>query len=296
MIKWPRMHPVTYLRTFWFSLTSPQYYVDVLNTKLWFSVRFFLISVISLGVLFGIWLSFWSLPQWRETALKDLQTMRAEFPAKLELRWDPRAGLSSNSNKPLEIPYPRVWQLPTTEYHSFGVIAPNVEEPDQIAKEAPASSWWVVGKRALYLHTPGDESWVIYPLIELPEFDKPITLNQATLPEISTKLESGIADATTGAQVVTPIFTAVFFLFLASIDTLSHAGLAILLFWLLGYRLGALKTLQVCLHIGVIAFLVQVLTWVFFPLLSIGMFSISFWMYLFVLSLTLQHVEKQLGS
>src|ERR1700690_2872459 len=100
------MKPRTYLHTFFNTLASPRYYIEILNLKMSFSWRFFLMSYFLLSILSTIFFITMDIPVWQKTATAFAQEIQTNYPDSLEFHWD-GAVLTTKPNQPLNIPYPK---------------------------------------------------------------------------------------------------------------------------------------------------------------------------------------------
>lgn len=285
------MHPKTYVRSLWKTISESAYYVDVLNAPLWFSVRFFLISLGLLGLVTGLWRAASEVPRWQQSLQGDVTQAIAQYPAERVVSWEQNIGLKMTPAEPITVPYPSVWNLPKP-YKSFGVIAPNITELDQIASGVPESSWWIVGQKELFLRNATDTSWQRVPLQDLPGFEAAFVLNKDTLVAKEPEIRESITDAAKLLQWIAVLGGPAWMIVTTSLSLVSHVFLAIFFFWAFGYLIGPLKTLQIALHVGVVAQIVQSLGDIVTPSSNLPLFTITFWIYIFILSWTFQHVHR----
>jgi hypothetical protein len=285
------MHPQTYVRSLWKTISESEYYIDVLNAPMWFSVRFFLISLGILGLLSGAWRAAYEVPRWRQSLEGDLYQVVEQYPADRVVRWETSTGLATTPTEPLVVPYPSLWTLPKP-YKTFGVVAPNITNQDQIAAAAPESSWWIVGQQELFLRSARDTSWQTFPLKDLPGFENSFVLTKDALTSAQPEIRTTLDETALLLQWLAVLGGPAWLIVTTSLALVSHVLLAIFFFWAFGYLLGPLKTLQISLHIAVVAQILQSVADVLTPTSHLPLFTITFWIYLFILSWTLQHVHQ----
>ncbi|MFZ1721223.1 MAG: hypothetical protein WAU07_01835, partial [Microgenomates group bacterium] len=111
------MRPRTYIKTFINSISSAEYYREVLNAPLWFSLRFFLISLFLIGVIETYFFLTKTVPLAEQILIETAEEAKANFPNDLMVSWN--GSTLTSSNPILEISYPssvnsQALELPNT--------------------------------------------------------------------------------------------------------------------------------------------------------------------------------------
>jgi hypothetical protein len=289
MLKWMVVKIQTYLHSLFNTFSSPRYYLDVLNTRFSFSVRFFIISyallsLISTGLFWSV-----SLPKFQQQVKVNLAQAIQSYPQDLVISWD-KNHLQTNSSTPIEVPYPsflRQSNLP----NSFGYIAPQVTQISDIKSVLPQSSLFVVGERELYLAT-AQGGWSAKPLNQMVGFDESFTIDQETAPLLISDAMLFFNELAGVVKVVYPVFIFLFLLVTRTISLMISSLLLYFMYRLLQRPFTFRKTLQLSLHIAVVAELVHIITSQFFPMSSLDMFSITYWVYALIISAVLWNLRS----
>src|SRR5258708_5686507 len=121
------MKPRTYLRTLINTFSSAQYYRDILNAPFTFSLRFFVLSYIFIGIIAAILFASVDVPRYQQIANASLQELQSSYPSDLKLSWNGDA-LSSSAQQPLTVPYPHAYH-PDTAIPFLAVLDLSATDP-----------------------------------------------------------------------------------------------------------------------------------------------------------------------
>src|SRR5579859_4575081 len=102
------MKPKTYWHVLLNTFTLPAYYLAILNTKLKFSLRFFLMSYVLLSLLATVLFATVQVPRWDAQLRSSAQEATTNFPNDLRIVWDGKM-LGSTNKQPLAISYPHAF-------------------------------------------------------------------------------------------------------------------------------------------------------------------------------------------
>ena len=283
----------TYCHALINTFSSALYYVDILNTKFSFSIRFFLISYFLLGIIGAKF--FWSrvVPWLRNEIATSLEDFQQHFPPYLQVTWDGEQ-LQTVPTAPLTIPYPQF--VPSDGLPSELAII-------NVLASAPPSSTpalLFVTKNTLF-GFQGDNQWTELPLKDIPQLNQAFTITTETLPAFIDQAKHFSEQLLRFAAFAYPI---AFVSVVAPLRLLSLLFESILLFFVLRlvnpfwtFR----KIYQLSLHIAVVAETIQLVTTFFFHATALPMFTLAFWGYFMIILwqlrsvklLPLRHVQRK---
>ncbi len=264
----------TYWHTITHSLTSPQYYLEILRAPFGFSVRFFLISMIFLGLSLAWQINQKLIPSLHQHFNIILDEINANYPQQLSLTWN-KGQLSSSTTQIIEIAYPSFIDLEPDLPPTLGYFIPEDVSASQLTTILDQESMFVITKHN-FLVNDFQGTWAEIPLVEL-------------LP--STQL---ILDKDTSAKLITQFKQKlVTFIYLAKRLNfiIVPIGLIIAKFWrsflesmliFLFFRLNKIKlkfshALKLSLHLTVIAEIINQLAHWIYPQVQISMFFLAYW-------------------
>lgn len=283
------MKPRVYLFTLWNTLSSPQFYLGILNQKLSFSWRFFFTSYVLLSLISTVLFIVIDVPQWRQVSTNVAQQLVHNYPNNLIVRWDEKT-LSTQPAQALFVPYPQ--NVPQGNLpHRIAIINTQVTKIEDALppnEEAPLS---VITQNALYV-SDLKGGWSSTPLQALPEFEKPFVINRENVPLLVTQAQKVVSQALIFTQIVYP---ALFFIFGSLVAILALAFNSFVIYFfvqLLGRPLSYNKVFQLSLHVGVVAELVQLVTRPIATTSELNMYGITFWLYMCLVLFTLRDVKQ----
>jgi hypothetical protein len=282
------MRPLSYFRALWNTLTSPLYYIDILNAPLNFSVRFFLLSYFLLAVI-GIGV-FWTLflPQYQKDISRSFTELQENFPSDLRLTWDGQQ-LQANSPNPIEVHYPSFFHwdaLPA----SLGYINVHTSDPKQFSEQLPKKSMFVVTQDTLFINQ-NESGWSPLPLQEAPGFQQPFILDKASLSEFIPQWENFLTTTLRIVSVILPLFFMAILVPVRLVSILLEVILLFYVFQVMGKKFPFGKVYQLALHVLVVSEIVHLFS-TFIIKTDLPMFEITFWAYFSIIILQLWKVVR----
>lgn len=268
------MRPKTYWHVISNLFTSPKYYLEILKTPFWFSLRFFVISTIILGLTLAWRINQRTIPAYQQQINNSLNEIETNYPPELKMSWEENQ-LKSSTNEIIEIPYPNSIEKNPQFPPVFGYFIPDDISHDQFSTKFNQESLLVVTSKKLFINNL-QGTWTDAPLTELfPTED--IALNKDTSPEIISKIKQELGKIFDLAKqlnfIVVPLITILIKFWMSLIEAI----LVFLFFKLNRFTINFTKTLQLSLHLVVVAEIIaQATSWIY-PNLQIPMFTLSYW-------------------
>ncbi len=261
----------TFLQAFWRTFTSVEYYVDVLNAKLGFSIRFFLMSYVLLGIFSAVLFYFFDTPRLLQHLDTDFAHIQQNYPSDLKINWDGQK-LSLTPTQVLSLPYPTAFPFPTDTFPStFAVIDPQVSQPNK-------ESFVFINDKKIFL-SEGAGQWSDFPLNNFPQFDKPFSITKDSLPNQMTTWKTAAQESMTFFALIYPIFFIPITIIGNLFSVLIYSAIAFYILRFTANRLAYWKIFQVALHISVAAETVNILITHFLPQNELPMYALAFWSY-----------------
>ena len=282
------MKPKTYWHVLFNSSTLPSYYLAILNTKLKFSLRFFLVSYVLLSVLATILFATIQVPHWETQLKSSAQEAATNFPNDLKIMWDGKM-LSSTNKQPLAISYPHAFpheNLPST----FAYLDTTTDSLDAVNHKTQANALFVITQHHLYVNG-AEKSSSNLELNQVYGFEKPFTVTKTTIGGYAQNVSSFIQQALEGAIIFYPFG---FFVLMVITRLFSLLLDSVLIFYVLRLFQKPFpywKIYQVSLHICVVAEFVELLTTRFIPSNQLPMFALAFWGYAIFIFSNLRNVK-----
>jgi hypothetical protein len=271
------MRPRTFAHALLNTFTSVQYYGNVLRAPLWFSVRFFLIALLCLGITRAAHVQTTLVPVWRQQSTAIIEQVEREFPAEVEISWNGRV-LQTRDEQTIAVPYPDALQpLPDVWPPVLAYIIPQPLTADEVGATVPQRSFLVVSQDNLYV-SDSRGSWSEMPLNALLSFDQPFTLSRETLPEHLETAHQWNETFWQWAQWGLAAFSLFYVVIVGTWLAVIEAVFAYFVLRLAGFGITYLKALQISLHLVVVAETVsQGVIWLYGPS-ELPIFSLTFWL------------------
>lgn len=268
------MRPKTYWHIISNLLTSPKYYLEILKAPYWFSLRFFIISMIILGLTLTWRINQRTIPVYQQQINDSLNEIESNFPSELEIYWRGNQ-LGSSTNEIIEIPYPSSIKKSSQFPPFLGYFIPDDISPDQFPKKFNQESLLVITSKKLFINNL-QGAWTDAPLTELFPMED-IALNKNTSPDLILKLKQELKkvfDLTKQLNfIVIPLITILIKFWMSFIESI----LIFLFFKLNRFSINFIKTLQLSLHLVVMAEIIaQLASWIY-PNIQVPMFTLSYW-------------------
>jgi hypothetical protein len=282
-----------YFHTLLNTLTSPRYYIEILNRPLSFSWRFFFISYILLSLLSATLFIALTLPQWRSSLADTSLELQERYPNNLEIRWDNQTKtLSTQPAEPINVPYPS--SFPTgglpEQFARINTQVSSVEDALPESQTSPAPMV-VVTKDTIFV-SDLNGGWSDLDTEELTSLSDTFVLTKQTLPDFISRGQKFMDQVFLVSQLAYPII----FFFVASLTTLLailfNSMMVYFFIRLFNTPLPYRKIMQISLHVAVVAELVQICTQRFVQTDQLNMFSLTYWVYIAVVLLILRGVKQ----
>lgn len=270
------MHPRTYAATLIGSLSSVSFYWTVLRQPLLFSVRFFLMSCLIVGVLDAVHFNVVTIPNWREAGARLLARVDREYPPDLTMTWDGQQ-LQWQPNQVLTVPYPP--EIPLSQEGLPSVLAqftPVDASPEELAPELPERSLFIVTPTQVFI-TSAAGSWNQLRLLETPGFENTFTINRESLPSYLNFWQQFLENALQGLGIASFIFIPLATLLSLLFTSVLDATLFYFLMQLTGIKWRWPKVWQLTLHIIVVALLIETIVRWFLPATVVPVFAFASW-------------------
>ena len=268
------MRPKTYWHVISNLFTSPKYYLEIFRAPFWFSLRFFIVNMVILGLTLTWRINQKVIPAYQQQINDGLNEVITHYPPELEIAWRNNQ-LKSSTNEVIEIPFPssieQTSQLPPV----LGYFVPEDIPPEQFSKKLNQKSLLVVTTYKIFINNL-QGIWTEAPLTELfPEQE--MILNKDTSPEFISKFKHELEKIFNLTKqlnfVVMPLVIAIVKFWMGLLEAL----LIFLFFKLNRFNINFTKTLQFSLHLVVIAEIItQTTSWIY-PNLQFSMFTLSYW-------------------
>ncbi len=266
------------LKTYWHVITSlftsPKYYLEIFKAPFWFSFRFFIISMTILGLTLTWRVNQKVMPTLQEQMNVTLDEVVTNYPADLEIVWSENQ-LRYSAEDAIEISYPSLMgqnsQLPPV----FGYFIPGEISSAQFSEKLEHESLFVVSSDKFFINDLR-EAWTDAPLTEiLPEED--LVLNKDTSGEFISKFKLEIEEIIPIIKqlnfIAIPIGLIIFRLWMSFLEAI----LVFLFFKLNKFNLNFGKTIQLSLHLVVVAeTIAQIANWIY-PNIQISMLVLVYW-------------------
>lgn len=281
------MRPLTYLYTLWNTLTNPKYYIDVLNAKLSFSVRFTLLSYLFWAGLTMVSFALIELPQLRPTLNRYLEQVVTEFPAELSIRWNGLQLETPPTPTRLSFALPALPD-PTGLPGQLLLIDPTITEVNQVPSlSRDQAAAVVVGRQELYVSQPSG-GWTSLSLVDVLGTDS-FTITRQSLVDQQSRYQQLLNQVLHWLPAAVGLVFLLFSLPLRLLNLLLDSLLIWLMVRLFRLPLNFAKVMQLSLHAAVAAELIAVLTARFAA--GLPMFTIAFWGYILLVYWQLRHVR-----
>ncbi len=268
------MRPKTYLYAFIQSISSAEYYRDVLRAPLWFSVRFFLISLALIGVVETTHFLIKTVPQAEQFMHQVATEVKVTYPKDLIIEWD--GNQLSASNPLLQVSYPQA--IDPDEYNLPPYLAQFQTSSTTLDDTTlnDAQSLFVISSNTVYMQD-SNNAWSDTNLSSILPKDETFVLTTDTI-------DSSVDSLVEAIYMTREIFIALGAIAMITITILStifiliiESLLGFLLVRIYGYQLSIRDVFQLGLHIIVPAHIAHTVALFAFPTLTFPILSVSFW-------------------
>lgn len=279
------MRPETFIKSFIGTLTNPKYYVDVLNVRMWFSVRFLLLSYLVLSLLATVIFTLIDIPKLRQSLSTFITESAQQFPQQGSISWNGLSVEMSGMDK-YSLPFPNLPDAVGTP-PTLLEVNPSVTDVNQISQSGDERSLVVIGEKTAYLAQPGG-GWTDFPLTDLLSSDE-FTISKESVTREAPSYQERLQ---TTLRALPFLFLAFFFFISFPLRLLTVVIDSLLIYFMIkisGLPLTLKKVIQLSMHIMVAAELITILTANFSS--DLQMFSLAFWGYTFIIYWNLRHIK-----
>ncbi len=280
----------TYFQTLIKSISSPQYYLDVLNARFSFSLKFFLFSYFLLAIIATAFYIQFDIPHYKMIFKQNSDAIKQYYPDQLKLSWDGKE-LKQSGPELVEVSYPI--GIPHDGLpDKLAYIDASATSIDQITKLGKSNSLFAITKDTLYA-SRNEGGWSPLPLKETPGFQSAFTIDKTSLAHYLGIWETIFNSSLNAFTFIYPV---AFFFWIGLLRLMTLAVNSVFVYYLLrllGKNLPYKKVFQLGMHIIVVAGLLDILTsHVIPPNVEIGIYGVAFWLYLIVVLLSLWNVKN----
>lgn len=282
------MQPFLYIYTLHRSLTSGASYLGVVKNKLWFSIRYFLISLSILGIISGVFFvdRVW-LPL-KTTAQVELLNLAHYYPSDIIVSWNNQT-LLINSEAPIQVPYPKSMPLQDLiPHHLLTITDPGRSAADFVA-ESGNSSFLVADSQHLFINNLNGR-WRQLPLTEI--LSEPFTLTADNIDQQIGQLNQQLSWFFNGFSLIIIIIYPIYLISTVFWQTVIQS---ILLYFVLKINHTAqeyLPTFKIALHIAVTAAILHEVTGYLYPNHGYPIFNLTFWSIMIFMLWSLNYALK----
>ncbi len=278
-----------YLQSLWKTVTSPIYYLDILNSPIRFSIRFFLVSYFLLALLSTAFYVKFDIPQYQASVDRTLTALNQYFPSDLALKWNEKV-LTTTPQRPIKVSYPE--GLPHDRLpENFAVIDTSITSSDQIAQLNPYSVV-VIGKDKLF-SLNSTNTWTSMPLSEV-GIKGSFTIDKQNLPNFIQIWSDASISLLQFFAFIYPFF---YFFGMGTIRLFGAAVISSFIFillFLIRKTLPYHKVFQISLHVAIVSEFVNILTNHLISPKEMDMYGLTFWLYFIVVLFSLWNVKSVL--
>lgn len=273
------MKPKTYLNTLKKTLTQPSYYAETMKVRFWFVFRFFLMSMILLGLAAAFRFNQRLIPQLKTDFSQTIQEFKNNYPPDLTLTWTGQE-ITTSSSEPIRVDYPSFFQQPEVAQlqlpATLAYITDQELTTDQLESNLPTTSWFVVSQDQLFMNDLR-QNWTQQSLdIVLPA--KQLVLQKDDLNDITQSIQTWFNQTLAMTQKISYGLIPLFLIMTKFWAALIESLILFLLMKLNRIKLKFKQSLQLSLQITVVAELVVQLSSWLYPQLDWPMFALSYWL------------------
>lgn len=285
------MKPSVYLQTLIGTLTTPQFYIRILNSSFWFSFRFVFISYLIIGIALASVMILFDFPQYQNKFNQSMVEVEQNFPSDLEISWQQQK-LSIN-REVLVVPYPSFFpeldSLPT----SFITFIPQLDEsnPETSFQFVDASSYFLVSD-SHFLFTNINNQWQNMELNQIPGMEQDFTITKNSIPYYTHLWKTEFSEILQTFKKITIVAYPAILFIIRFWFALFNSLICYFFLKLFNKNFPWKKVFQICLHLLIPAELITQITSRLYPSSSLPMFELTFWITFLVLAGTLRKVGK----
>ncbi|MBT3249311.1 MAG: hypothetical protein HN846_00250 [Candidatus Pacebacteria bacterium] len=266
------------LKTYWHILsnllTSPKYYLEILQTNFWLSFRFFAISMLILGITLALKINSRIIPNLQNQLNKTLDEVLINYPADLEITWD-EDHLKYSIDKPLAISYPSFIEKEPQLPPFFGYLIPRDISIENLSEELVDESMFIISTQNLFINNL-QGVWASNSLTDiLPQGE--IAINKDTIIDLTPKAKQELENLILATKQLSFIIVPFGLIALRFWMSFLEAILLLLFFKLNRLDFSFKKIIQLSLYLMVVAEIITQLTSWIYPDTQVSMLAPSYW-------------------
>ena len=268
------MRPKTYWHVISHLFTSPKYYLKIFKAPFWFSFRFFMISMVVLGLTWTWRINQKIVPAFQEQLNNGLDELGRNYPPELEITWG-EDRLQSSTAEVVEIPYPSSMEKNSQLPPLLGNFIAEDISSEQFPTKFKQTSLFVVTSHQFFVNNL-QGVWTDTALTDiLPS--KTIILNKATSPELILEFKQQLEKIINLAKqlnfFIMPLVLIVIRLWMSFLEAI----LVFLFFKLNQFTFKFSRVLQLSLHLVVVSEIITQMTSWLYPQMQISMLTLAYW-------------------
>lgn len=280
--------PIRWLNTFAHSvrgsLTDLHYYVDVLNSSVWFSFRVVLFFYILLGIVLTASFMLFRAPALKEQTRRAAQQIAEQFPAFVNVTWNGQQ-LELHPEQTLELGYPLSIAVPDSLPEHLAIFTPEKTGPTQ-----ETSSLFFVTPDTLYINRLSRD-WESTSLKNLIDSEEKFTIERGVLLELLPSVSAAID----GFFLILPGLLFPYFslglLLSRLVMIMIDAFILQIGFYVNGKRMQYYNAFKLCLHLLIPTELITQFTSWIYPELTFPIQTFAFWCLAILLLWHMRHLQ-----
>ncbi|NCO12528.1 MAG: hypothetical protein COZ34_02485 [Candidatus Pacebacteria bacterium CG_4_10_14_3_um_filter_34_15] len=285
------------------SITSAEYYLEVLKKPLKTSLLFFASTILILGLVNGANIALKKLPKIKDDVNLALNDLNNHFDKNLEIIW-------ADNQLELNQDYVNIYWPSTIDYKKhhlpklFGIISNTQEPPYESNLIFQNSSLIYINKNYLYSlqsatqdqtqdNQNSKEDWVEYPLTTIFDGLGSYSLNKQILLKITATISESIDKSFPKIQIIMAIISSILYLLSKSWFLFIESILVYFLFKIYSFSFNFKKVLKLCSNIMIPTAIIETASNILYSDLTLPMATIAFWTILTFISFNLKNVMSK---
>lgn len=272
-------------------MTSPKKYIYFLNQSWRWSLKFFVTTMILIGLLRSAALIAIDVPVLLSQLDQASHELAAAYPSDLVIHWDQnQLSISPENYLPIKVPYFEPWKEDALS-DFVSVINPSLpNDGGELTKEFEVSTLTVVTSDQLWLNiSPG--LWNTLPLRDLPKFDQSFEMTSENKSEFLEAWSKYLQTSITDFKWFVFLFFPMGLLISRLMVSLVNTFLAYLLLQIWGKDLKFSKVWQLVLHLLIPTEIIGQISEYAYADLEWSIYSLSFWLLFSVMMWYLKDVR-----
>lgn len=271
----------TFSQTIVKSLTDLNFYAEILNTQLRFSLKILLLFYLLLGAILAGIFTLKDVPRLQNTLDETRAELIANYPENLVFDWQ-NEQLSSNWPEPVVVPFPSTLQPLDTAPKNLAIIDTTIDDAP-----ANANSLIYITRSKLFVNSM-QGNWTDAELKDLIE-NESIHIDKTHVIQTAESSKTLQNEALSFLPWLAFLLFSIGTFFFRLLSTLLNALIVQLVFQIMNKKLSYKKVFQLCLHALIPAELIYQISILTFPNLTFPMFGLAFWL---IMSLVVWHLRN----